>query len=300
MKTLNTALLLILFMGSNACKAQQDLTELRKQVNTLVASQKSNIGFAMIHIERKDTLTVNNNMKFPMQSVYKFPLAMYILHLVDEGYLSLNRKVHITKQDVTPETWSPLKTKYPEGNVDLTVADLLFYSVSGSDNIACDLLFNLAKEPMQVTNYLKTLGYNDIILLSTEGEMHHNGLLQFKNTSSPFSMSQLLAGFYKQQYLSDSSNRFLMNLMTESTNSPKRIKGLLPTETIVAHKTGTGGEDENDIRSACNDVGIITLPNGEHIALTLFVTHSKEPFENDEKIMARLSKAVYDFYVGRK
>lgn len=297
MKTLITCLLLSLFI--NNCNAQQDLTEFRTQLQSLVSSHKANIGFALIHIENKDTLTLNNSLKLPMQSVYKFPQALYVMHLVDEGKLSLRQKVHVTKEDVSANTWSPMKTKYPEGNVDLTVADLLFYSVSGSDNIACDLLFRLVKGPKQVTNYLNKLGYKDIFLLSTEDDMHHDGQLQFKNTSSPSSMSKLLVGFYKQQYLSDSSTRFLMHLMIESTNSPQRIKGLLPPETIVAHKTGTGGEDEQDRRSACNDVGIITLPDGNHIALTVFVSLSKETYENDEKKIAQLSKAVYDFFTTK-
>jgi beta-lactamase class A len=282
------------------CGQQKSNTKLRFQIQTLTAFYHATIGIAVIHIETGDTFTLNNDKQFPMQSVYKFPLAITVLHLVDEHKLSLSQKVHVTKEDVAPPTWSPLKQKYPEGNVDATLADLLYYSVSMSDNVACDLLFKIIKGPKQSTNYMRKLGFKDINLLHTEHQMHSDMSLQFKNWSSAMGMSKLLQGFYKQQYLSDSSNNFLMHLMTESSNSFMRIKALLPPEITVAHKTGTSGEDDNGVRSACNDVGLITLPDGTHLALTVFVSRSKETYENDEKIIALISKAVYENFTGKQ
>jgi beta-lactamase class A len=289
--------LLLLTFSIVVCHAQQrDYTKLRKQLERTVSRHKATIGLAVIHIENNDTFTINNDKDFPMQSVYKFPEALYILYLVDQGKLSLDQKIHVSKADVTPETWSPIRSRYPNGEIDLTLAEVLYYAVSASDNIACDLLFRTAKGTQNVEIYIHQLGFTDIHILSTEDEMHHDSTLQFRNTSSPLSMSKLLTGFYKHHFLSDSSSALLMKLMTESTNSPKRIKGALPEGTVVAHKTGTGGESYDNIRSACNDVGIITLPDGKHIAITVFVTQSKAPLEKDEKVIAKLSKTVFDFY----
>lgn len=282
------------------CTAQQkNNAPLAAELELLTHPYKATIGIAVLHIETGDTLTLHNHVKYPMQSVYKFPLAMYVLHLVDEHKLSLDQKVHVTKKDVKPETWSPLKEKYPKGNVDVTVSDLLYHAVSLSDNIACDLLFKLVNGPMQVTAYLQQLGVTEIKLVTTEDEMHKDMGAQYKNWSSPIAMCRLLESLHRKQYLSDSGNTLLMRLMVESSNSALRIKGLLPKEVIVAHKTGTGGTSDNNVRSACNDAGIITLPDGTHLALTVFVSGSGETFENDEKIIARISKAVYDAYATR-
>ncbi|MES2779263.1 MAG: class A beta-lactamase, subclass A2 [Bacteroidota bacterium] len=290
-------LLLCIFFVISTGKAQyQNNTSLRLELESLTNPYKASIGIAVIHIETGDTLTLRNQVHYPMQSVYKFPLALYILHLVDEHKLLLSQKIHVTQKDVAPETWSPLKDKYPKGNIDVTLSDLLYYAVSLSDNVACDLLFKLINGPSTVTAYLQQHGYSEIKLVSTEEEMHRNFSVQFKNWSRPMVMSKLLEGLYRHQYLSVASNALLMRLMTESSNSAARIKGLLPNETIVAHKTGTGGTSDDHIRSACNDVGIITLPDNTHIALSIFVSRSSEAFENDEKIIARISKAVYDAY----
>lgn len=292
-------LLLMCFLVTTCTAQQKNNTPLLTELESLTRSYNATIGIAVLHIETGDTITLHNKVKYPMQSVYKFPLAQYVLHLVDEHKLSLDQKVHVTKKDIKPETWSPLKEKYPKGNIDVTVSDLLYYTVSQSDNIACDLLFKLINGPAQVTTYLQQLGITEIKLVTTEDEMHRDIGAQYKNWSSPMAMSKLLESLHRKQYLSDSSNTLLLHLMTESSNSAARIKGLLPKETIVAHKTGTGGTTDNNIRSACNDVGIITLPDGTHLALTVFVSNSSEAFENDEKIIARISKAVFDAYATR-
>ena len=62
--------------------------------------------------------------------------------------------------------------------------------------------------------------------------------------------------------------------MTETTTGPKRIKGLLPADAVVAHKTGTSPTNSEGLSPATNDVGIITLPNGKHIAIAIFVCNS--------------------------
>jgi beta-lactamase class A len=73
----------------------------------------------------------------------------------------------------------------------------------------------------------------------------------------------------------------------------KRLKGMLPAGTPVAHKTGTGGTRDG-VTSATNDVGIITLPNGKHIAIAVFVGDSRADEETREAVIARMAKAAWD------
>jgi len=269
--------------------------ELRKKLAAISSGYKATVGVAVIHLERGDTVTLHNDAQYPMQSTYKFPLALAVLHQADQGKIRLDQKIHISKEDLMEDTWSPLKKDYPKGNVELTIAKLLAYSVSQSDNIACDLLFNLMKGPLNVNNYVHGLGIKDIEILNTEREMHSNSDLQYKNRCSPMAMTKLLEGFYEKKYLSDSLTRFLIRLMTESTNSSNRIRGMLPKGTIVAHKTGTGSL-KHAIIPACNDIGIITMPDGSHVALSVFVSRSAESYAVTEKLIAMLAKEVFDYF----
>jgi len=81
--------------------------------------------------------------------------------------------------------------------------------------------------------------------------------------------------------------------MAESNPGSKGLQGLLPNGTVVAHKTGTSGT-QNGITAATNDIGIITLPNGKHFAIAVFVSDSPADEKVREAVIAKIAKAVWD------
>lgn len=284
----------LLLLTASALFAQNVV--LKNVLSQYVKTKQANIGIALCVIETNENVAINGKKHYPMQSVYKFPQALAVLAAVDKKKITLQQKVHISKSDLRPDTWSPLQEKYPNGNIDISVAELLEYSVSKSDNNACDILFKLLGGTETAHKYISKLGINEIAIIGTEKEMANAWGMQYKNYSSPDAMTRLLKGFYNQQYLLPESNTLLMKLMTESSNSANRIKALLPDNTVVAHKTGTSATNKEGWRPALNDVGIITLPNGNHIALSVFVSDAKEKLEEGEKTIAEISKMIWDYY----
>jgi beta-lactamase class A len=109
-------------------------------------------------------------------------------------------------------------------------------------------------------------------------------------------MTFLLEQFYKGKILSKASTDFLYKIMTETSTGPKRLKGLLPEGTIVAHKTGSSPTNDEGLSPATNDVGIITLPNGKHLAIAVFVCNSTDDEPTREATIAKIAKAAWDFY----
>jgi beta-lactamase class A len=81
--------------------------------------------------------------------------------------------------------------------------------------------------------------------------------------------------------------------MTETPTSAMRLKGLLPKTVVVAHKTGTGGGNY-DVAPATNDIGLITLPDGRHLAIAVFVSDARADLVTRERTIARIAKAIYD------
>jgi beta-lactamase class A len=70
-----------------------------------------------------------------------------------------------------------------------------------------------------------------------------------------------------------------------------RLKGILPEETEVAHKTGSIGR-------TVNDVGIITLPNGAgHVLVAAFVKKSDLADEKRERAIAEAARAAHDYFL---
>jgi len=267
---------------------------LRYKVAAIAADVKGTVGVAMKVLETGDTFSYNGNAHLPMQSTFKFPLAMYILHQVDSGKLSLQQKVHISEQEMDQDTYSPISEIY-DGAIDMPIDSLLRYSVSHSDNIACDMLFKAGGGTDKVNDYIHSLGVTGIAIKANEEAMHKDWPTQYTNWCEPKAMVLLLEIFYNKKALSDTSNALLWQLMVNCNTGPDRIRGLLPKGTIVADKTGTGGSKDG-ITSATNDLGIIVLPNGKHLAIIVFVSDSKADKVVREATIAKIAKAAYDNY----
>lgn len=269
---------------------------LRVTLDSIAGSIHAKVGVAVYGVESSDTLTVGGGGRYPMQSVYKFPLAVAVLHAVDQGKLSLTQKIRLTKKNLLPKTWSPLREKYPGGNVDVTLDEIIRYTVAQSDNNGCDILFGLMGGPGAVNAYIHSLGIREIAIANTEAEMHRDDKAQYRNWCAPGAMAQLLKRLYRGEVLAPATTARLREIMEGTTTGPRRIKGLLPEGTVVAHKTGSSGE-YGDLIPATNDVGVITTPDGRHLALVVFVTDAHEPEEKCEEVIARVARAVWDAHV---
>jgi beta-lactamase class A len=285
--------LLILLLSLDAY-AQPAL--LRQQIEQIAASKRADIGVSIIGIEDHDTLSVNGNHHFPMLSVFKFHVALTVLHQVDQGKFHLEQQIFVSKNDLSPNTWSPLREQYPNGNIWLPLSDLIEITVARSDNNACDLLLKLIGGTKTVNDFIHSNGIADVNIVATETEMHQAWGVQYRNWTSPIAASSLLVKSFKNKIVSPKSMDFLWRVMSDRKTSGHRIAGELPSFATVAHKTGTSDTNKKGITAAVNDVGIVGLPNGKHFAISVFVANSKEPYKTNEKIIADISRLAWDYF----
>ncbi len=273
---------------------------LKQKLEQIISTKKADIGVSIYGLTSKDTLNINGDKHFPMQSVFKFHIALAVLHQVDNGKLSLDQKIYIKKSDLPAGTWSPLQKKFPNGNVKLPLKEILSYTVSHSDNNGCDILLKLIGGTAAVNNYVHSIGIKDVSIQANEEEMRKAWDVQFTNWSTPGSAVQLLRKFYNREILSKKSYNYLWKLMVESSRGNNRIKGQLPSGTVVAHKPGTSGTNEQGITAAVNDIGIVILPNKEHFAISVFISSSKENDEVNEKIISDIAKLTWNYFINKK
>lgn len=288
-----STILLTLFLTAAASAQHQ---QLRNEINRIAHTTKGRVGVAISLLENNDTLTYHNQEHYVLHSVAKFVIAMTVLHEVDKGRFKLDAPIHLTKKDL-PETYSPLRDKYPNGNVNVPLSELLSYMVSLSDNDACDILLKLLGGTKPVENFLHNQGVKQIAIKASEQQMGAAWPVQYTNWCQPFTHVQLLKMLYQGSVLSKTSNDFLWRIMLATSTGPKRLKGLLPHATPVAHKTGTSGTNSQGLSPATNDVGIIILPNGKHLAIAVFITDATEGIVARELVIAQIAKAAYDEFM---
>ncbi len=266
--------------------------KLRDRIEQISHAAKGRVGMTATVLETGESVSLNGDRRFPMQSVYKFPIAMVVLAQVDKGNLKLDQKIRVEAGDIVRD--SRILEKNSQGK-EFRLAELLKYMVSESDSTACDVLLRLIGKPQCVTEYLRNLDINDIVVANTENEIQFgkDPGLQYRNYATPDAAVNLLRAFHKGRGLSKSSQALLRQWMIETSTGPNRIKGLLPKGTVVAHKTGTSAT-VNGVTAATNDVGLVTLPNGQHLAIAVFVSDSPATNAIREEVIAKVAKAAWD------
>ncbi|MFT3825221.1 MAG: class A beta-lactamase, subclass A2 [Chitinophagaceae bacterium] len=293
MKLLLVPCAIALVMNSSRLQAQQP-GDTRAAIAKIAADAQGKVGVAVMNLESGDTLSFNGTMRLPMQSVFKFPIAMAVLNEVDRGKLSLNKKVHVKKKELLVKIWSPLLEKYTTDEFDITIAELLLYTVSQSDNNGCDILLKEIGGAKKVDGYIRSLGIKGMAIKASEKEMQSAWSVQYTNWCEPVAMIQLLKIFYQGKALQKSSNDLLWKWMVETATGPERIKGLLGKDVVVAHKTGTSGTNNDGITAATNDVGIVVLGNNLHLAVAVFVSDAEANQSVRENVIARIAQLVCD------
>jgi beta-lactamase class A len=276
-------------------RQNQELQDVRiqNQLDQIASAAKGKVGVAAVVLETGATVSLNPHDHFPMQSVYKLPIGMAVMKQVDAGKIKLEQSVQVTKDDFGSRgQHSPIRDKNPNG-VEMSVRELLRYAISESDGTASDVLMKLAGGPKAIQAYLTDLKITDVIVLNSEKEIGQDWQTQYRNWTSPEAAVALLRALHERQGLSESSQGLLLKYMVESTPGAKRLKGLLPAGTAVAHKTGTSGT-QNGVTAATNDIGIITLPNGRHLAVAVFVSDSPADEGTREGVIARIAKAIWE------
>lgn len=289
-----------LFLSLVSCQHNpQRLDELRSTLNSITKDKKAIVGISIISPEKNDTLSINGDRHSAMQSVFKFHISLAMLSEIDKGTFKLDQPITIKKEELMPaDMYSPLRDEHPEGGV-FTIAELIEYAIVVSDNQACDKLIELLGSPKAVEAFIKKNGIEDIAIVHNELNMQAKWENMFDNWSTAKALSKTLQVFYenKNKELSKTSYDFFWNTMKSTTTGQMRLRGQLPEDLIIAHKTGTSGDNEKGLSGATNDVGIVFLPNGKYYIISVLVTDSYEPMEVNEKMIADISKAVYDHFL---
>ena len=271
---------------------------------------------------RGDEILVNADQPFPMASTFKVAVAGAILAKIDRGELSLDQLVPVDPAMMVQSQGLAATFRHP--GVSVSVRNLLELMMTVSDNTATDVLTKLAGGPAAVTAWVRSQGVRYLRVdrdtagiirdffgigpgpfpqaleaaLKADPQLEERGSRPSANfdadprdTATPRAMARLLERIFSGQALSPASTGLLTEIMERNTTGKARIPGRLPQGTVVAEKTGTIG-------GSLNDVGLITLPGDSgKLVVAVFVKQSAKPFEDRERAIADISRAIYDYYL---
>ena len=294
---------------------------LQNEITRLAKVTDGEVGLTAIHIESGRRVSFHETDRFPMASTFKVPIAVQLLSRIDRGEVRLDQMVTIEPHDLHPGS-GEISNLLKQPGVVLSVRNLMELMLLISDNSATDIMLRLAGGPEAVTSKMRDLGITGInvnrptvrliaewigadlppeqnwtpdlwshLFQSVPPDTRKAAEAKFntdpRDTAQPAAMADLLLKIYNTKL------ELLLDIMRRCQTGDARIKGMLPPDTIVAHKTGSIG-------GTINDVGIVTLPdNAGHVVLALFVKQGTKS-EASEKAIAQIARTVYDYFLFMK
>lgn len=296
---MKSRLFLLLALVLTAAAPASAEGNLKTQLQKIIAGADARVGVAVI--ADGDTLTVNGSPDYPLMSVMKLHQAVAVARILEERGLPLTTTVHIYVQDLKAGTWSPLRDARPGGGFDMSVAELLRYTLQQSDNNACDILFDRFAAPEHVDSIIRSMGFRDFRIAATEDEMHRDLKKCRENVSSPLSAADLMDRLASGTLpLGKEHADFIRSTLLECRTGLNRLP--LPLEgsgALIGHKTGTSDREADGRWTGINDVGFVLLPDGRSYTLAVFISDSALGMEENEKLIADISGAVYSELSGR-
>ncbi len=204
-------------------------TTLQQQVRAVAADAHGKVAVACSLPNSSLNCDLDPHAHPPMQSVFKFPLAITALHVVEQGTLSLDQSVRFLPSDrILPHTHSPLQDKYPQANIEVPLRELLRLAISESDNVAADIVLRLGGGPSAVTSDINSIGVAGYHLEDGEDGLARDLKAQYRNWLEPAAAVELLRRISDNSPLTPEHTQALLDWMKNSSSGLYRIKGDLP------------------------------------------------------------------------
>jgi beta-lactamase class A len=319
---------LAVFLGSAIVApllAQPARDKLEREIARIEPLSGGALGLAATHLESGRTFFYQADQQYPLASTYKLPMAIQAFTLVERGKLDLDRMIEWETTDLHLGSEAHLLFRKP--GFAMSVRNLIETMMILSENNSTDLVLKLAGGGAAVTQRLRDAGISDVRVDRPTAEViaHPYGITDIwtdgkfsrekwerqqaqlskarrdsvphfyeidpRDHGSPRGMMTLLVKLWKGELLSKANTEYLLDIMYRCETGVGRIKGMLPPGTRVAHKTGT-------YPGTTNDVGIVDLPDGTHLAIAAYVKKSAKVSGPDlEATIAQAARALYDFFL---
>jgi beta-lactamase class A len=272
-------------------------TVLQQQVESIARSTRGRIGVAAMDLDSGGIVLLNGDQPFPMASTAKIAIAATYLSMVEQGKLRLDQEWAMQMPVREPVSARGRVARVHPGTV-LPAQALMELSITRSNNEATDALLSAVGGPASVNAWLARAGiagqhldHTMATLVRDDGRIDPASVIDQRTASTPRAMVSLLGAIDRGGALSPQSRAVLLDTMTRTVTGSKRIKAGLPEGVLFAHKTGT-------LRNVTDDVGIIRLPDGRHLAVAIFVA-GPDGHSVHGGVISSIARTLYFGYSGQ-
>ena len=285
--------------GNKTVSSEQEdkAQELQQLVDSLVRDVPGTVGVAVITSEG-DTVAVNNDVRYPLMSVFKVHEALAVAHELDSRNQSLDSIMTLQRSQLSETTWSPMLKDYPKGDLKISVGELMRYILTVSDNNASNVLFDSIVSVSHTDSFIRNLGIPDSFRLQyTESQMQRDHAISYDNYSSPLSCAALVKRVFTDSIVSQEKQDSIRQWMGKCVSATDRMMAGVTTVdgARLYHRTGSGYTNERGEIIAINDVGYIIMPDGRETALAILVKDYPGEQSQADSLIASITSSILQF-----
>ena len=298
---------------------------LRTSVNALRSRFDGLAGISVRSVEQGWSVdSADADRRMPQQSVSKLWVAMTVLDAVDQGRITLDDPLTITRSDLTL-FHQPIAGLLKNGTYTTTVRDLLHRALTMSDNTCNDRLLSYVGGPTAVRTFLANHGIDNVrfgpgerLLQSKTAGLtwrqdyamgrafeaaraklpfgarqaaYQSYVADPIDGAAPAAIAGALAKLKRGALLSPTSTSYLIGTMQSSKTGPQRMRGAVPPGWSFGHKTGTG-QNLLSRTAGYNDVGLLMAPDGQSYAIAIMIGDTSRTIPQRQALMQSVVTAV--------
>ena len=282
------------------------------------------VGIAVQEVDSGWATDWQGERLYPQQSVSKFWVALTALQRADAGELDLNRRVTVTRQDLTL-FHQPIAQQVGANGYTATLNQLMFRALTQSDNTCNDIVLRHAGGPaavraMLARNRLEGIRFGPGERLLQAGIAGLRWQPAYSRGNAFFTAREAvpirqrrtafedyvedpvdgatangiadgLARLQRGELLSPESTRRLLSIMSQTRTGANRLRGGLAEGWTLSHKTGTGQVLGGE-QAGYNDIGLLHSPEGRHYAVAVMIGRTSAPLGARMALMQSVVRAT--------
>ena len=214
----------------------------------------------------------NGDRKFRAASTVKIPLMIEIFRQIDRGERSLDDMHTLLAEEKTPGSGVLL---HLHDNIEVTLQDLIYLTMSISDNTSTNILIRYAKMD-GVNQTMQELGMTGSTLGREMKGRPAEGAEQ-ENWATPKDYTTVVAAILDGSAASEESCAAMVDMLEKQQNS-RRIARFLPEDDSIRWGTKTGS-----VTGVTNDAGFVTTPSGT-VVIAVFCEGMPDQHAGEEAI----------------
>lgn len=243
--------------------------DLRIKIQETVDNRLSNYSVYVKDFNSDFEVGINETVIFTAASVNKVPIVAALYYYAEKGEIDLDKRVTIQASDIQDFGTGSIRYDTP-GSV-YAIKTLAKLAIEQSDNTAAYVLGTY------------TVGFKKIQALMGEWGLTQTDMVNNKTSNRDISI--LFEKIYKREVTNEASTQEMLAFFKD-TDFEDRLPALLPKTVSVYHKIG------NEI-AIMHDAGLVT--DGKMTYYIGVFTSDITDDEESKKIIAEISKAVYDY-----